>query len=50
MKEDKYKVILQQHNFDNAVAQADHVRNNATTALPERSRSKAVRDRDHRGP
>lgn len=49
LKEDKYRAVLQQHNFDHAVAQAANAHQMGTqTVLPERSRSKAIRDRDTR--
>lgn len=50
LKEDKYRAVLQQHNFDHAVAQAANAHQaGGQPSLPERSRSKAMRDRDQRG-
>ena len=48
MKEPKYAAVLAQHNFDHAVERANHITASNQTVLPERSRSKAIRDRDHR--
>ena len=48
LKEPKYAAVLAQHNFDHAVAQANQ-HGSSQMVVPERSRSKAVRDRDHRG-
>ncbi|KAG8531710.1 uncharacterized protein KY384_003342 [Bacidia gigantensis] len=49
LKEPKYAPVLAQHNFDHAVERANHMTAQANqTVLPERSRSKAIRDRDHR--
>lgn len=45
LKEPKYAAVLAQHNFDHAVAQASH-NGSSQMVLPERSRSKAMRDRD----
>ncbi|MCJ1276555.1 hypothetical protein MMC21_004361 [Puttea exsequens] len=49
LKEPKYAAVLAQHNFDHAVAQANQ-HGSSQMVMPERSRSKAVRDRerDHR--
>lgn len=49
LKEAKYSAVLAQHNFDHAVAQANQHASTTHTVPPERSRSKTVRDRDHRG-
>jgi protoheme ferro-lyase len=45
LKEPKYATVLAQHNFDHAVAQANQ-HGSQQMVLPERSKSKAVRDRD----
>ena len=45
LKEPKYAAVLAQHNFDHAVAQANQ-HGSSQMVLPERSRSKAIRERD----
>ncbi|KAL9100519.1 MAG: hypothetical protein Q9163_004108 [Psora crenata] len=48
LKEAKYATMLAQHKFEYAVERANHVTSTNQTALPERSRSLALRDRDPR--